>query len=228
MKKLHSFAFYALVTPVITLAASTALAQQPAGQAADREQQTTQRGQDVTPSTTRSTQADQATQRGSQTNPTITQGSRPVGQATPTQAGQSTQSAGQATPATSQGAQSSQRGSQTAAQVANRETETERMEHRGYMNTAPARGMEVSDLIGAEVSTVGDEDIGSVEELVIDENGQIVAIVVGVGGFLGMAEKDVAIGWGHVTRSGNADDHELRIDVTGEELRAAPEFKRDE
>lgn len=247
MKKLHSFAFYALVTPVITLAASTALAQQPAGQDANRDQQTTQRGQDTTPSTPASSQSGQATQRD---NPAIAQGSRPVGQGTPTnpQADQSAQRPGQssatpqaagqstqratpaapATPVTAQGAQSSQRGSAAAQVATGRDSASDRMEHRGYLNTAPARGMQVSELMGAEVSTSGDEDIGSIDELIIDENGQIVAIVVGVGGFLGMAEKNVAIGWGHITRTGTADDQELKLDVTREELTAAPEFERDE
>lgn len=101
-----------------------------------------------------------------------------------------------------------------------------RMQNRGYINTAPTNGTQASDLIGAEVSTAKKEDIGSVKDLIIDESGQVVAIVVSVGGFLGMGEKDVAIGWGNVTRSGSADDQKLRVDVTRENLRSAPEFEQ--
>jgi len=55
-----------------------------------------------------------------------------------------------------------------------------------------------------------------------------VAIVVGVGGFQGIAEKDVAIDWGEVTRSGTSDENEqeLRINVTREDLRSAPDFEK--
>lgn len=102
-----------------------------------------------------------------------------------------------------------------------------RMQSRNYLDSAPVDGTHASNLIGAEVKTAGDEDVGSVQDLIINADGQVVAIVIGVGGFLGMGEKDVAIGWDHVTRSGAADEPELRIDMTREELQAAPEFQQE-
>lgn len=63
-----------------------------------------------------------------------------------------------------------------------------RTKNRGYMGSAPANGMQASNLIGAEFKTSSDEDVGSVSDLIIDENGQVAAIVVGVDGFLGMGE----------------------------------------
>lgn len=99
------------------------------------------------------------------------------------------------------------------------------MGNRGYMSSAPAEGMRANNLIGATVRTTGDEDVGSVSDLIIDDSGQVVGIVVGVGGFLGLGEKDVAIGWDDVTRSGASDEQELRIDVTREDLESAPEFE---
>lgn len=98
------------------------------------------------------------------------------------------------------------------------------MQNRGYMSSVPANGNRASDLIGAKVRTAADDDIGSVSELIIDQNGQVVAIVVGTGGFLGMGQNDVAIGWDHVTISGAADKRDLRVDVTGADLRTAPKF----
>ncbi len=214
MKKLHSIAFYALVTPVITLASASVLAQQTVGQNIDREQEITQRTDQVDTTTGH---ADQSAPRVGQSDPTSQ-----TGQSTP-RVGSST-----ATPQSSQGtSRVGQTDSQSVADRLNAGNQT-RMEHRGYVNIVPARGMQSSDLIGAEVATAGDEDVGSVDELIIDENGQVVAIVVGVGGFLGMGEKDVAIGWGHVTRSGTADNNQLRIDVTREDLRDAPEYERPE
>lgn len=105
-----------------------------------------------------------------------------------------------------------------------------RMEHRGYMDAAPTNGMHASNLIGAEIKTSGDDEVGSVSDLIIDEKGQVVAVVVGVGGFLGMGEKDVAIGWDDIDKSRNADDDEdeLRINMTRDDLMSAPEFKPDE
>lgn len=97
---------------------------------------------------------------------------------------------------------------------------------RGYLSSAPASGMQANNLIGAKVKTSGNEDMGSVKDLIINEDGQVVAIVVGVGGFLGMGERDIAIGWGHVTRSGTGDKQELHVDVSRNELQSAPEFKQ--
>lgn len=100
------------------------------------------------------------------------------------------------------------------------------MKHRGYMDAVPANGTHASNLIGADVKTAKDEEVGTVNDLIIDEKGQVVAIVVSVGGFLGMGEKDVAIGWDDVTRSVIADDNELQIKSTREGLMSAPEFKQ--
>ncbi|WP_425426624.1 PRC-barrel domain-containing protein [Alkalimonas amylolytica] len=98
------------------------------------------------------------------------------------------------------------------------------MQHRGHISSAPSDGMHASNLIGTNVRTNDNEDIGSVDDLVIDDNGRVVAILVSVGGFLGMGQKDVAIGWDNVTRSGSSDKQELRVDVTRDDLRAAPTF----
>jgi sporulation protein YlmC with PRC-barrel domain len=99
------------------------------------------------------------------------------------------------------------------------------MESGDYMSSVPADGMQASNLMGATVRTSADEDVGTVRDLLIDEDGQVVALVIGVGGFLGMGEKDVAIGWDRVTKSGTGDDLELRIDMTEDDLRSAPEYE---
>lgn len=111
-------------------------------------------------------------------------------------------------------------------QVAQQDQDKARSTDRRYFNTTPASASHANNLVGATVKTTGGEEIGTVGDLIIDKNGQVIAIVVGVGGFLGMGEKDVAIGWEHVTRSGSRDDRVLHIDVTGKELRAAPSFNK--
>lgn len=47
--------------------------------------------------------------------------------------------------------------------------------------------MQASRLIGAEVKTSDAEEVGPLDDLIIDENGQVVAIVIGVGRFLCIA-----------------------------------------
>ncbi|MBQ0823520.1 PRC-barrel domain-containing protein [Microvirga sp. HBU67558] len=50
-----------------------------------------------------------------------------------------------------------------------------------------------SDLIGTKVVSANNESIGDINDVILDRNGQIMAAVVGVGGFLGIGEKDVAV-----------------------------------
>jgi hypothetical protein len=40
---------------------------------------------------------------------------------------------------------------------------------------------------------MNDENIGDINDILVDRRGAVVAVIVGVGGFLGIGEKDVAI-----------------------------------
>src|SRR5262252_9073735 len=51
----------------------------------------------------------------------------------------------------------------------------------------------VGNLIGKSVVNADNESIGNVNDLVTDQNGKLIAIVVGAGGFLGIGEQDGAI-----------------------------------
>ena len=50
-----------------------------------------------------------------------------------------------------------------------------------------------SKLEGLNVYNTNDEKIGDISELIVDTNGKIQAVVIGVGGFLGLGERDVAV-----------------------------------
>jgi hypothetical protein len=59
--------------------------------------------------------------------------------------------------------------------------------------------------------------------VLLDRNGKAVAAIVGVGGFLGMGEHEVALNWNalHITDNGR----NVRVDFTKEQLKAMPEYK---
>lgn len=101
---------------------------------------------------------------------------------------------------------------------------TDVMQTGEYMESVPANSMMATNLIGANVQTIDGDDVGSVSELIIAKNGQIVGVVVGVGGFLGLGEKDIAFGWDAIVKLGDADQQQLHIDVTRDDLLSAPEF----
>lgn len=100
--------------------------------------------------------------------------------------------------------------------------------HATYLSSAPANSFGTDKLIGAELkSRSGDETIGTISDLVIDENGQIAAVIVEAGGFLGLGEKHVAVSWDSIERRSNekGDGYVLSVDTTKEALEDAPEYK---
>ena len=86
-----------------------------------------------------------------------------------------------------------------------------------------------SDLMGLNVVGSNNENIGEVSDLLVDEEGNIHAAIVGVGGFLGIGQKDVAISYKsfNITRDEDGDA-EARLTLTKEELENAPAFKKAE
>jgi hypothetical protein len=82
-----------------------------------------------------------------------------------------------------------------------------------------------STLIGLKV-TSGDENIGSISDLLVDKDGKVIAAVIGVGGFLGIGKKNVAVPFDALTLSRNPDGNEqVTIRLSRTELEKAPDFK---
>jgi len=53
--------------------------------------------------------------------------------------------------------------------------------------------MRASKLIGMNVKNQANETIGEINELILDKDGKVAAVVVGVGGFLGIGQREVAL-----------------------------------
>lgn len=85
-----------------------------------------------------------------------------------------------------------------------------------------------SELIDQPVySSAGDdaEEIGNVTDLVFSEDGSIDAVIIGVGGFLGIGEKSVAVPFDIMEFTLAADNTERWVvPTTADALTAAPEF----
>src|SRR6202022_1499113 len=54
-------------------------------------------------------------------------------------------------------------------------------------------GATVSNFYKQNVYDPSDNKIGDIDDVLIDKEGNVTALIIGVGGFLGMGEKDVAI-----------------------------------
>ncbi|MDO5646523.1 PRC-barrel domain-containing protein [Paracoccus sp. (in: a-proteobacteria)] len=77
-------------------------------------------------------------------------------------------------------------------------------------------------ITGTTVHAPDGTSIGSINDLIISEDGQMKAAIVGVGGFLGIGQKQIALPWSDLTI--NFDAREITSTLTKEEADAAPEY----
>jgi sporulation protein YlmC with PRC-barrel domain len=86
--------------------------------------------------------------------------------------------------------------------------------------------LRASKLIGTSVKNAAGETIGNINEVVLGSDGKVAAVVVGVGGFLGIGEREVAVRFEslHLTR-GTDQRTTATLNATKDSLKAAPEWK---
>jgi sporulation protein YlmC with PRC-barrel domain len=86
--------------------------------------------------------------------------------------------------------------------------------------------LSASTITGDKVRNSGGDDLGHLEEIVIDlEGGRVSYAVLASGGFLGLGDKFFAIPWDLLTV--DTDNKELVLDVSKETIQNAPGFDKD-
>ncbi|MFN0263630.1 PRC-barrel domain-containing protein [Tepidamorphus sp. 3E244] len=112
-------------------------------------------------------------------------------------------------------------------------TDTQATDNKAAMNSeqyvnANADDMLASNVIGSAVYNGSGEDaetVGDVNDLVIGAEGDIEAYVIGVGGFLGLGEKNVAVSFDNVEHFTKDGETRLIVAASKEELEQAPEYE---
>ena len=85
-----------------------------------------------------------------------------------------------------------------------------------------------SKLIGTKVINTANETIGDVNEVVLGKDGKVAAVIVGVGGFLGMGEREVALTFDSLRMTRDSGNNlVLSVNATKDGLKAAPEWRWD-
>ncbi|QIE46811.1 PRC-barrel domain containing protein [Pseudohalocynthiibacter aestuariivivens] len=73
------------------------------------------------------------------------------------------------------------------------------------------------------------DDIGEINDLIISQDGEVDAVILGIGGFLGIGERDVAIQMDAIrvlNETGDSGDRFLVVNATKEQLETVPEYDR--
>jgi sporulation protein YlmC with PRC-barrel domain len=88
---------------------------------------------------------------------------------------------------------------------------------------APSATADTRKLIGRNIKNADDETIGEIKSIYINKDGRVDSVMVGVGGFLGMGDREVRIAWSDLKITDNGE--KVMVNMTKDELKAKPEYR---
>lgn len=90
--------------------------------------------------------------------------------------------------------------------------------------TVKPEHMRISEFVGATVYNLKNEEIGDVEDLLIDSSHTIRGVVISVGGFLGIGERNIAVDPLALTMTEQNDGSiKVTLNTNKDELKNAPQ-----
>jgi sporulation protein YlmC with PRC-barrel domain len=95
------------------------------------------------------------------------------------------------------------------------------------MTSVPSSSLTVTDWYKQDVYDPNNNKIGSVSDVLVSPSGQVNALIIGVGGFLGAGEKNVAVSFNAVRETVKDNKAYLTMNTTKDALKSAPGFKYD-
>jgi sporulation protein YlmC with PRC-barrel domain len=95
------------------------------------------------------------------------------------------------------------------------------------MTSVPHSSVTVTDWYKQNVYDPNGNKIGQVADVLVSPEGHINALIIGVGGFLGAGEKNVAVNFNAVKETMKDNKVSLTMNATKDALKSAPGFKYD-
>jgi sporulation protein YlmC with PRC-barrel domain len=95
------------------------------------------------------------------------------------------------------------------------------------LKAAPQESWTVTNYYKQAIYDPKESKIGDIDDVLVDKSGKVTGLVIGVGGFLGMGEKDVIVPFTAVKTAKKNDKWWLTLDENKEDLKNAPGFKYD-
>ncbi|WP_409560293.1 PRC-barrel domain-containing protein [Hyphomicrobium sp. B1] len=92
-------------------------------------------------------------------------------------------------------------------------------------NMQTADEFRTSKLVGAKVYNNANENIGSIEDIVLKPDGTMDEVVLSVGGFLGIGDKYVGVPFSSLKVGRDGDSEKITTDATKDSLKALPDYK---
>ena len=85
---------------------------------------------------------------------------------------------------------------------------------------------EVQGILGRDVRSLTDEDMGRIVDILVDGEGRVRAAIIDFGGFLGVGNRKIAVDWKalhFVPAAGRR--YGVVLELTRDQVKAAPEYK---
>jgi hypothetical protein len=84
---------------------------------------------------------------------------------------------------------------------------------------------EVEGVLGREVRSAADEDMGRIADVLVDRAGEVRAAIIDFGGFLGVGSRKIAVDWSalHFPQPGKGG--RIALELTRDQVKAAPEYQ---
>ena len=95
------------------------------------------------------------------------------------------------------------------------------------MTSVPGDALPVSEYYKEDVYDAHDSKIGDIRDVLLEKSGQVAAVILGVGGFLGIGEKDVAVPFNAIRVTEKDGKRYLVMDTTKEALQSAKGYTYD-
>jgi sporulation protein YlmC with PRC-barrel domain len=85
---------------------------------------------------------------------------------------------------------------------------------------------ETKDIIGTRIKSVDGKDLGEVDQLLIDRNGKVSYVVIGLGGLAGVGENKVVVPWSDLKFASVTEGKKNAITMDAAKLEKAPRYDR--
>jgi hypothetical protein len=82
-----------------------------------------------------------------------------------------------------------------------------------------------SGLLGREVRSAADENMGRIVDVIVDQSGQVRAAIIDFGGFLGVGSRKIAVNWNALHFPLGQERNRVFLEFTRDQVKAAPEYQ---
>lgn len=91
--------------------------------------------------------------------------------------------------------------------------------------TAVLNNHEVEGILGREVRSASNENMGRIVDVLVDRSGQVRTAIIDFGGFLGVGSRKIAVDWAALHFTPGKPEPPITLDLNRDQVNAAPAYE---